>query len=258
MSPPALGPLLVALVLVLGGCSEDPAPGPATTDSSRSPGKQSSADAADGGNRRKGGPHQLRRSGGQDLRTTRPGDASDASRSGPGASDGKRRPDGRTAASDGIATASASRSDPVGDGDRQGDTPGHADIRRARVTGRGETVRFSLTVDGAIPRSGTEEGVDMTASFHLRMRGGDEHQIYALGRQSGWRADFDNSGEFPGRFALEGDTFVFELPWERLGGAAAFKWLAQTSWTRSPEGPLDDTDFAFDQAPEYETARYPE
>ncbi len=119
-------------------------------------------------------------------------------------------------------------------------------------------MRFSLRVDGPIPPERTEEGVDMTASFHLRMRGGDEHQIYAIGSNSGWKADLDNSGSFPGRFALDGDTFVFELPWARLGGVSRFTWLAQTSWTRAPEGALVETEFAFDQVPEHEKASYPD
>lgn len=125
------------------------------------------------------------------------------------------------------------------------------------MQGTARTLKLILRVDGAIERS-LADGTDMTVNFRLQMRGREEHEIYAIGTDEGWRADLDNSGSFPGRFALAGDSFVFELPWARLGGPTRLRWEAESAWTRSPSGPLAQTEFAFDRVPEYETARYPE
>ena len=257
MSLRALGSLLLALVLALAGCSQEadppsPAAAPSPGGSVVEPGPKSKHDRTPGNG--KGRPGRLKAAGKKER--TAASDLGDG-RSGPGGAGDKRGSD-RKPAGPSFTTASASRPDPSGDGERQGETPSYTDIRRAAIQGLGKTVRFSITVDGAIPGGGTEDGEDMTASFRLQMPDGDEHQIYALGSPSGWSADFDNTGRFPGRFAIEGDRFVFELPWSRLGGPDRFKWLAQTSWTRSPDSPLDDVRFAFDQVPEYERASYPD
>lgn len=98
----------------------------------------------------------------------------------------------------------------------------------------------------------------MIVNFQLEMRERADHQIYAFGDAEGWTADFNGARSSRSRFAIVRDRFVFELPWKELGGPARFKWLAQTSWTRSPDGPLSQTQFAFDQVPEYEEASYPE
>lgn len=247
--------LLLTACLVLGGCSEEGGPSraavPRQSAAARADQTPRAESERDQKRKRHGSKRSARGDGGSGRDEQAPaGSSSDQATDRPQkvAGPGER----------GVATASASRSDPSGDGDRQGDPPGYADIRRAAVTGAGEAVRFTIGVDDLIPRGGTGQGENLTASFHLRMRDGDEHQIYAIGSSSGWRADLDNSGRFPGRFALDGDRFLFELTWEHLGGVRRLKWLAQTSWTRSAEGPLDETDFAFDQVPEYERASYPE
>jgi hypothetical protein len=98
----------------------------------------------------------------------------------------------------------------------------------------------------------------MTMNFRLDMKGSEEHQIYALGGSDGWQADLDNSGSFPGRFVIAGDSFVFELPWSRLGGAKRFRWESETAWTKKPSSPLGQTEFSFDRVPEFEPARFPE
>ena len=249
--------LFLTACLVLGACSEEADPGPTSAPRGGPAARADEAPRAEG---ERGGTGER----GRRSKPSATGDrgsrrrAQAQARSSPDpAADRAPRAAGRREGG-GAATASASRSDPSGDGDRQGDPPGYADIRRAAVTGAGEAIRFTIGVDGDIPRGGTGEGENLTASFHLRMRDGDRHQIYAIGSSNGWRADLDNSGRFPGRFALEGDRFVFELSWERLGGTRRLEWLAQTSWTRSAEGPLDETDYAFDQVPEHENASYPE
>lgn len=155
------------------------------------------------------------------------------------------------------AVASAFRADPSGDGDREGDPPPYADIRRATLKGSGRTLRLTLRVDGPIERS-LPEGTDMTVNFRLELGRDRNHQIYAVGGREGWRADLDNSGRFPGRFVVSGDRFVFELPWSRLDGPARLRWEAETAWTRASSGPLGQTEFAFDRVPEYEPASYPE
>lgn len=155
------------------------------------------------------------------------------------------------------AVGSAFRADPSGDGDREGSPPAYADIRRATLKGTRRMLTLTLRVDGPIERS-LPEGSDMTANFRLERRGGRDHQIYVIGTSSGWEADLDNTGSFPGRFALAGDRFVFQLSWSRLGGPARLRWEAETAWTRTPSGPLGQTEFAFDRVPEYEPASYPE
>ena len=155
------------------------------------------------------------------------------------------------------AAATAVRSDPSGDTDRSGEPPAYTDIRRAILQGAGRTLRLTLRVDGDIAET-LAEGSDMTVNFRLDLKGSNDHQIYAVGGRDGWRADLDNSGRWPGRFAVAGDRFVFELDWSRLGGPARLRWEAESAWTKSPSNPLAQTEFAFDRVPEYEPAPYPD
>lgn len=151
---------------------------------------------------------------------------------------------------------SSSRSDPRADGDSSGERPGYVDIRRATIAGSKRTVSFAIRVAGAIPRPLEERGSNMTASFRLDMPDGSTHNIYAIGDDRGWRAEFDG-GSFPGRFSIAGDVFVWDLHSGAIG-ARRFRWFAQTAWTRSASGPLGETDYYFDRVPEFEAANYPE
>lgn len=248
-----LAPLAVTLCLALVGCSSSPAPPPASAPEARpsarpeqrskaSTGRQGSTGVEAKRSRGRGD----RRAGQRDRQTGLPKASADSRA-------GRDRPRAPT-----LASGFASRPDPAGDGDREGETPGYADLRRATVQGRGAAARFTVTVDGPIPAAGTGDGTYMTASFRLRMQRGREHQIYVTGDKHGWKPDLDNRGHFPGRFSIAGDRFIFELPWSELGGPSRFTWLTRSSWTRSSSGPLDQIDFAFDQVPEYEDASYPE
>ena len=156
----------------------------------------------------------------------------------------------------GVASASAAFPDPSGDGDREGDPPAYADIRRAALKGTGRTLRLILRVDGTIPEA-LPDGSDVTVNFRIERKGAGDHQIYAIGGSSGWSAYLDDSGSFPGRFEIVDDRFVFELAWSELGGPARLRWEAESAWTDSPSGPLDQTEFSFDRVPEYRTAFYP-
>lgn len=151
---------------------------------------------------------------------------------------------------------SASRSDPRGDGDSSGERPPYVDIRRASIGGESKTVTFGVAVEGRIPRPLPDGGMHMTASFRLDMPDGSTHNIYAIGDDGGWRAEFDG-GSFPGAFSVSGNVFLWELHWRAIGGRD-FRWFAQTAWTKSPSSALGETEYYFDRVPEFEAAAFPE
>lgn len=125
-----------------------------------------------------------------------------------------------------------------------------------RITGSQTRVSFAIKVTGAVPKPLPDGGSDMTASLRLDMPDGSTHNLYAIGDNRRWRAQFDG-GPFPGTFAISGEVFVWEMKWSVLN-ARRFRWVAQTAWTRSGSGPLGETDYYFDRVPEFEAAEFPE
>lgn len=254
--------LLLAVSVGVVGCSQDApqlAPDSAPTKRRSSEGHARPASKAGGSKAGRQGGEGSTRDGSSDG-SSGASDASGSDDSSSGSNSDGGSSSGAGTGGGGEQTGSSSwamRSDPPGDDHRQGQAPTYSDIRKATISGPGSTISFTLETDASPPQR-LAEGIDMTARFHFKMSDGEEHHIYAMGGKKGWKPDLDNSGEFPGRFELDGNRFVFELPWTRLGGPSSFKWLAQTSWTRWPEDDADDPDFAFDQVPEYQKASYPE
>jgi hypothetical protein len=121
-------------------------------------------------------------------------------------------------------------------GDQGAIAPAYTDIVRVELRDDGVDARAIVTLDAAVPNPvpGDEQmaiGVDL-----YRKPGGEsDYQVLAIGTDDGWLAYLTTPKgvvDYPGAFAIQGRTLVFQVPWSRLGDLRGKGFSAFLDWDR--------------------------
>lgn len=255
MSPRATVVASVLLVSLLAGCTEPAVDsGAATADKApNAPGDGSSTDRE--------GP----RKGGERRSDARGAAGTGSSEAGSGEAGSAPAEDaGETIREDGhdgdpLATASSVVEDPAGD--MAGDpAPAYAEVVGASITGRGDTVEVVLSMGGTLPdRVGERDNLLAGVGIEYGGRMGGI-ALSVQGTHEGWVPFIHRDGgqrELERGFEIEGNRFVWTVPWDDLGGARRFRWGASVRWFGFESAELAQGRQAQDSAPGSEPATYP-
>jgi len=156
-----------------------------------------------------------------------------------------------------LARAGASEQDSPSDARKQGLTPGYTEATGASIQGLGKNVRFTMTFGGQVPTA-VQKDEYMVLAFGVTGR--EEGEGFAVGAtcsDKGWTpyaGDKGDTRKFPGRFEVDGNQVVIEIPWSYVRGPRAFEWYASTGWYRKI---ANQTHWSFDAVPNEKAARFP-
>lgn len=157
-----------------------------------------------------------------------------------------------------LARASSTVEEPEADAEKQGITPGYAEVYVARIEGLGKQLRMSMEVGGDVPDRMPDDHTYMTFGFALLMGGDEAYSFGAYADQNGWKTFAGGKGregsEFPGTFELNGREIVMTVPWSYVRGPRSFKWQANSGWFTQI---ANQTHYAFDVVPNKNGARFP-
>ena len=156
-----------------------------------------------------------------------------------------------------LARAGASLEDSGSDARSQGIAPPYAEATGVSIQGLGKNVRFTMTFGGDLPN---EVQKDQYMVLAFGVTGRKEGEGYALGAtcdENGWTPYAGTKGEnqeFPGKFVVDGNQIVMELPWSFVKGPRAFEWYASTGWYGKV---ANQTHWSFDSVPNEKAGRFP-
>ena len=156
-----------------------------------------------------------------------------------------------------LARAGSSEQDSSSDARKQGITPAYTEATGASVHGLGKKVRFTLTFAGELPNAVTKDQY-MVLAFGVTGR--EEGEGYAVGAtcdEKGWHpygGAKGDSSKVPGRFEIDGNQVVMEVPWSYVRGPRAFEWYASSGWYGKV---ANQTHWSFDAVPNQRAGKFP-
>lgn len=156
-----------------------------------------------------------------------------------------------------LARKSAHAEDSPSDARKEGVTPAYTEATAASIEGLGKNVRFTMTFGGDVPNSVSKDQY-MVMAFGVTGR--EEGEGFAVGAtcdENGWNPYAGTKGDnrkFPGRFRINGNQIVIELPWTYIRGPRAFEWYASTGWYGKI---ANQTHWSFDAVPNEKAGRFP-
>lgn len=156
-----------------------------------------------------------------------------------------------------LARASASVDDPSSDARKQGITPPYTEVTGASVQGMGKTVRFTLTFAADVPNNVPKDQYLVVAFGVTGRKEGEGFAVGATCDEKGWHPYAGAKGEsekFPGRFEVNGNQVVMEVPWSHVRGPRAFEWYASTGWYGKV---ANQTHWSFDAVPNEKAGKFP-
>lgn len=172
------------------------------------------------------------------------------------------KPVGSNGVSDEIDPALADKSavvdDAPNDAQKEGVTPGYAEIIQASITGLGEDFRMTMRLNATAPEAMPNEDTYWIIAFGITGRNEDEG--YSFGAQctpEGWKAyagGKEGSNRFPGTFRVEGNEIHMTVPWTYIQGPREFEWYAASSWFAQI---ANTTHYSVDLAPNEDLAKFP-
>lgn len=241
----------VLLMSFLTGCTEPAVDtGAVTTD--KSPNAPSDESSSDRGKSRRREPQR------SDAR--RPAKAGSGQVGSGSTEDGEETTrEGGHGRGDPFAAASSVVEDPVGD--MAGDpAPAYAEVVGASITGRGDTVEVVVSMGAPLPdRVGERDNLLAGVGIEYGGRMGGI-AVSVQGTHDGWLPSIHRDGgqrELDRGFEIEGNRFVWTVPWDDLGGARRFRWGASVRWFQFESGDLSQATQAQDSAPGAGPATYP-
>jgi len=121
-------------------------------------------------------------------------------------------------------------------GDQGALAPDYTDIVSVVLRDDRIDARAIVTLDAAVPNP-VPQGEQMAVGVDLYRKPGGEsdYQVLAIGTESGWLAYLTTPGgvvDYPGAFAIQGRTLVFQVPWSRLGDLRGKGFSAFLDWDR--------------------------
>jgi hypothetical protein len=137
--------------------------------------------------------------------------------------------------------------------------PAYAEIVRASITGKGDVAEIVLEVEGDIPDEVGEHdnfigGIGI--EYEGKMGG---ISLVVQGTGDGWVSGLergDEGRELEDEWRIDGNRFVWVLPWSDLGGPRSFRWGTSVRWYQFNTTDTTQADQAGDAAPD-EPATYP-
>ena len=157
-----------------------------------------------------------------------------------------------------LARASARLTDPASDAQKEGVTPGHAEIVEASVTGLGENFRIVIRFNGEVPSQAPNDKTHWIVSYG--MTGANEDEGYSFGAQcttEGWQAyagGKEGQDRFPGTFHAQGREIVMTIPWDYVQGPREFEWYTASNYFQQI---ANTTHYSVDLAPNKDLAKFP-
>lgn len=138
--------------------------------------------------------------------------------------------------------------------------PPFTEIVGASITGKGNVAEIVLEMEGRIPDQVGEKdnflgGIGI--EYEGKMGG---ISLVVQGTRDGWISRFergDDGRELEKEWRIDGNRFVWVLPWSDLGGPRSFRWGASVRWYQFNTTDTTQADQAGDAAPDEEPAIYP-
>ncbi|MDQ1694778.1 MAG: hypothetical protein QOJ03_131 [Frankiaceae bacterium] len=140
------------------------------------------------------------------------------------------------------------------------DAPAYADLRAVTLADNGESLRVTLTLNGALPtRAADGETLGIGVDLYRPGSGREsDYQLFADGEADGWYAYLDTPRGFvryPGTFGMGGGRIVFTVPWSSVGQPRAGRFSAFVDWSRRSNA-LTGNKASNDYAPAVGTKTY--
>ena len=169
------------------------------------------------------------------------------------------------------ATASPTKSGPVhgpfraigSAADRLNDhgalAPGYTDLVGVQLLDVNVDARAIVTYDAPIPNpmpAGEQMAVGVDLYRASPGTGDSDYQLFALGNEDGWLAFLDTPTgfvDYPGAFAIQGSSLVFQVPWSFLGNIRGKSFSTFSDWDRVQ--PVVNR-VAEDRVPDFGTANF--
>lgn len=259
-----------ALMLVAAGCSGGDTPGPETEPGdgsrvARNEDKKKGKAGAKKDGRKKGDGKKKQRGG-----SAAPGENGAAAEIGADgspapAAGGAAAPSGGGFASDGppspvdpsLARRSSSVDDSPNDAQKEGVVPDYGELVGAKVQGLGEHFEMRMNFGGTVPERTESKNTIMVIGFGISAGGNDTYGFTAQASPDGWKAYAGakhKARKFPGRFFVEGESIVMQVPWKFINGPREFRWQANSTWFRTI---ANTTHYSFDMVPDKQAAQFP-